>query len=101
MKRIFGRSEIEAWERALRTNLPQPITDEEVPGMPEVESVLAIVMTVGIGFRMKTRGGDEIDVMLNPVVARAMAAGVLKHGQEEGWLNERGEVISPPLPRDH
>lgn len=69
--------------------------------MPEVVSVLAAVMNVGLGLRMRTRSGEEIDVMLNPVVARAIAAGILTHGQEEGWLDGRGEVISPPLPRDH
>lgn len=101
MKRLFGPEVIEIWERARRENLPSMPTDEDVLRMPEVISVVAAVMNIGIGLRMRANNGTEINVMLNPVVARAIAAGILKHGQEEGWLDERGGVISPPLPRDH
>lgn len=101
MRRLYGPDVIEAWERARRANVPSIPTDEDVTRMPEIAAVTAAVMNVGIGLRMRAITGEEIDVMLNPVVARAIAAGILKHGQEEGWLDERGEVISPPLPLDH
>ena len=42
------------------------------------------------------RGLPKIDA-LNPVVARHLAACILKMGQGAGWLDERADVICPPF----
>lgn len=93
----FTDAEMTAWSRAMDDKKPEPINEREILAMPQVDAFSVGVLNAGIGFRMATRGGREIEILLSPMVARHLAACILKMGQAAGWLDARADVTPPSV----
>lgn len=96
-KKIFDEAMIATWKREMADNRPEGFSDEDLAGLKQVDSFAPGALTAGFSMRMALRNGGTIDVVMNPVVARHLAACILTMGQQAGWLDEGGNVISPDL----
>ncbi|MCB8835961.1 hypothetical protein [Aurantimonas sp. VKM B-3413] len=93
---------MEAWRDAA-TRKPPRIPDDAFERFAQIRSIEVAVYPHALLLRMMSRHGDVADVLLNPVLARDLAAMILTAGQSAGWLDEKGTVVIPefdPLPDD-
>ena len=90
----LSEQEVDALEQVLKRSRPAEPTVDEVGRFAQVASYSATATPAGLGVRFRLRDGTEQQVMLNPVVARLLALAVLYRGEEAGWLDEYGDVIT-------
>jgi hypothetical protein len=97
---VFGPDEVAAWECALDSNRPREVGSDEWFDFPQVESFAPVALNAGMVFRLAGRKGEIIDLVINPVAARHLAACILTMGQQAGWLDNEATVVCPPLGLD-
>lgn len=93
-KPIFTPDDIAAWERDLDNTPPSP-TEQEWPSFADITAFKGGALTAGAVLRLKTRGDAHVDIRLNPVAARELAAWLLHAGTQAGWIDDAGNVVSP------
>jgi len=93
-KPIFTPADIAAWERDLDDTPPSP-TELDWPSFADITAFKGGALTAGAVLRLKTRDNSNVDIRMNPVAARELAAWLLHAGQKAGWLDEQGNVTSP------
>lgn len=99
-KTVFGKTEIDIWDKLLDERRPARIRDEaEFETLPQVEAFASSALNVGMAFRLAARDGSEYAFSINPVAARQLATAILLMGQAAGWLDEKGDIKCPPLPK--
>lgn len=94
-KHIFTQADIAAWLRDLDTKVPPSATEMEWPSFPDVLSFRAQALSAGATIRFQTRNGQVMDIRMNPVAARELAAWILHAGAHAGWLDKSANVVSP------
>lgn len=95
-KPSFTAVEIAAWNDAFDRDRPTTPTEAEWPEFPQVDTFRAGILTVGVALRLKAKSGETFNLLLNPVSARELATAILSGGQQAGWLDGKGLVVSPP-----
>jgi hypothetical protein len=86
--------EVVTLERAFERKkpaMPDPATATE---LEMVESFAEVPTNRALHVRLRMKDGSEHNLVLNPVVARLLALSVLYRGEEGGWLDQYGDVIS-------
>ena len=102
---LFSDDEVAAMERMLETKRPRP-PDSDESKLEDVVSLTAVGTDAGLAVRIRLQDGSERQLRLNPVAARHLALSVLYRGEEAGWLDAYGDVISgdavpaPPPPSE-
>ena len=94
----FTDDEVAALERRFETKRPRAPDPSDPAGFETVESFSDVPTERGLHLRLRLSDGTERLLLLNPVVARRLALSVLYRGEEAGWLDAYGDVISSPAP---
>lgn len=93
----FGEEVIKGWEGALASRRPPTPSNAERPDFQQVEALSPKATSDGVIVRMTTQTGNSIDVELNAVAAKYMAANILALGQQAGWLDNDFNVVPPQI----
>ncbi|MCQ0986425.1 hypothetical protein [Jiella marina] len=95
----FTQDQIDAWEAAGQRKPPR-IPDDAFERFAQIRSFEIGLYPNAVLLRMLSRNGDIADVMLNPHLARQIAATIITAGQSAGWLDANGRLIIPEIDED-
>jgi hypothetical protein len=96
----FTDDQVDALERRFEVRRPAVPETSDSAKFENVESFAEAPTEIGLHLRMRMTDGTERLLLLNPVVARRLALSVLYRGEEAGWLDAYGDVItSPTIPK--
>ncbi|SMD10205.1 hypothetical protein SAMN06297251_12748 [Fulvimarina manganoxydans] len=93
----FTEDQMQAWRDAAKRKPPR-IPDNAFERFAHVRSFDIAVHPNALLLRMMCGNGDITDLRINPVLARDLAATILRAGLAAEWLNKQGDVIIPDLP---
>nr|WP_319513713.1 hypothetical protein [uncultured Cohaesibacter sp.] len=91
----FDKTHVAAWERALRDKKPAQIKVEDIRACPEAESLDVAAGGAVFALRLATRDQQTLDVIMNPVVARALLLNISHAGRKLGWFDDNMNIIFP------
>lgn len=94
--KAFTQEQIDAWQAA-GNRKPPSIPDDAYDRFAQIRSFEIAVYPNALLLRMMSSGGDVADVLLNPHIARQIAATIISAGQSAGWLDETAVLIIPEI----
>lgn len=94
-KPAFTRADLQRWKADMLLKRPvAPYVDGKVQGI-DIVSLLARPSSNGMHVLINTSRGEEVRILLNPVVAAALRDGIFACGREAGWLKDDGKPTVP------
>lgn len=88
-----------AFEAAYYREKPDEPDASAFRAAPQPRSVALTFANLGVCLRLALPEGETLDLTINPFLARAIAMGILQHGETAGWLDEDGNLRTSPTYR--